>query len=62
LFYNKFYASNYDVRLMCGAVLPLPQYVFMAWWLLKHRENFTFTFYLYFLSLFTSFNFWSSWL
>jgi hypothetical protein len=24
-----------------------PQYVFMAWCLVKHRDNFTFTFYLY---------------
>jgi hypothetical protein len=23
---------------------PLPQYVFMAWYLVKHRDNFTFTF------------------
>jgi len=23
---------------------PLPQYVFMAWCLVKHRDNFTFTF------------------
>jgi hypothetical protein len=26
---------------------PLPQYAFMAWCLVKHRDNFTFTFYLY---------------
>jgi hypothetical protein len=28
---------------MHGAVLLLPQYVFMAWCLVKHRVNFTFT-------------------
>jgi hypothetical protein len=28
---------------MCGAISPLPQYVFMAWCLVKHRDNFTFT-------------------
>jgi len=27
---------------MCGAVTSLPQYVFMAWCLFKHRDNFTF--------------------
>jgi hypothetical protein len=27
---------------MCGAIPPLPQYVFMAWCLVKHRDNFTF--------------------
>jgi hypothetical protein len=27
---------------MSGAILPLPQYVFMAWCLVKHRGNFTF--------------------
>jgi hypothetical protein len=26
---------------MHGAVPPLPQYVFMAWCLVKHRDNFT---------------------
>jgi hypothetical protein len=26
---------------MCGAVHPLPQFVFMAWYLFKHRDNFT---------------------
>jgi hypothetical protein len=30
---------------MLGAIPPLPQYVFMAWCLVKHRDNFTF--YLY---------------
>jgi hypothetical protein len=28
---------------MCGAIPPFPQYVFMAWCLVKHRDNFTFT-------------------
>jgi hypothetical protein len=28
---------------MCGAVSPLPQYVLMAWCLVKHREKFTVT-------------------
>jgi len=27
---------------MRGAILPLPQYVFIAWCLVKHRDNFTF--------------------
>jgi hypothetical protein len=27
---------------MSGAIHPLPQYVFMAWCLVKHRDNFTF--------------------
>jgi hypothetical protein len=27
---------------MHGAILPLPQYAFMAWCLVKHRDNFTF--------------------
>jgi len=30
---------------MRGAIPPLPQYVFMAWCLVKHRDNFTFPFY-----------------
>jgi hypothetical protein len=30
---------------MRGAILPLPQYAFTAWCLVKHRDNFTFTFY-----------------
>jgi hypothetical protein len=29
---------------MHGAISPLPQYVFMAWCLVKRRDNFTFTF------------------
>jgi hypothetical protein len=28
---------------MRGAITPLPQYVFMAWCLVKHRDNFIFT-------------------
>jgi hypothetical protein len=27
---------------MRGTIPPLPQYVFMAWCLVKHRHNFTF--------------------
>jgi hypothetical protein len=27
---------------MCEAIPPLPQYVFMSWSLLKHRDKFTF--------------------
>jgi hypothetical protein len=27
---------------MRGAIPPLPQYIFMAWCLVKHRDNFTF--------------------
>jgi len=29
---------------MHGAISPLPQYAFMVWCLVKHRDNFTFTF------------------
>jgi hypothetical protein len=29
---------------MSGAVPPLLQYAFMAWCLVKYRDNFTFTF------------------
>jgi hypothetical protein len=28
---------------MRGTIPPLPQYAFMAWYLVKHRDNFTFT-------------------
>jgi hypothetical protein len=28
---------------MRGAIPPLPLYVYMAWCLVKHRDNFTFT-------------------
>jgi hypothetical protein len=38
-----------------GAVPPLLQYAFMAGWLIKHRDNFTFTFYLFFNQLKTCF-------
>jgi hypothetical protein len=31
---------------MRGAIPPLPQYVFMAWCLVKHRDKFTFYVYL----------------
>jgi hypothetical protein len=31
---------------MSGAIIPLPQYAFMAWCSVKHRDDFTFTFYL----------------
>jgi hypothetical protein len=29
---------------ICGYILPLPQYVFMAWYFVQHRDNFNFTF------------------
>jgi len=29
---------------MRGAIPLIPQYVFMAWYLVKHRDIFTFTF------------------
>jgi len=29
---------------MRGYIPPLPQYVFLAWCLVKHRDNFAFTF------------------
>jgi hypothetical protein len=28
---------------MHGAIPPFPQYAFMVWCLVKHRDNFTFT-------------------
>jgi len=28
---------------MCGTILPLLQYVFMTWYLVKLSDNFTFT-------------------
>jgi hypothetical protein len=28
---------------MRGATPPLPQYAFMAWFLVKHRDSFTFS-------------------
>jgi hypothetical protein len=36
---------------MRGAIPPLPQYAFMAWCLVKHMDNFTFTFMIYFTTL-----------
>jgi hypothetical protein len=30
---------------MHGTIPPLPQHAFVAWCLVKHRDNFTFTFY-----------------
>jgi len=38
---------------MRGRILPLPHYVFMAWCLVKYRENFTF--YKAFIILFLSY-------
>jgi hypothetical protein len=32
---------------MTGAIPPLPQYALMAWYLVKHRDNFTFTSHLF---------------
>jgi hypothetical protein len=32
--------------IMHGTMPPLPQYAFIAWCLVKHRDNFAFTFYL----------------
>jgi hypothetical protein len=34
---------------MSGAIIPLPQYAFMAWYSVKkkHRDKFTFTFYVF---------------
>jgi hypothetical protein len=29
---------------MRGSIPPFPQYAFMAWCLIKYRDNFTFTF------------------
>jgi hypothetical protein len=29
---------------MRGAIPPLPQYIFIAWCLVKHGDSFTFTF------------------
>jgi len=29
---------------MSGAIPPFPHYAFMLWCLVKHRDNFTFTF------------------
>jgi hypothetical protein len=35
---------------MRGAIPPFPRYVFMAWWLVKHRDNFSFYLYLCWVS------------
>jgi hypothetical protein len=35
-----------NVLIMRGAITPLPQYVFMAWCLVKKRDNFAFTLYI----------------
>jgi hypothetical protein len=32
---------------MSEAIPPLPQYAFMAWYLVTHRDNFTLYFYLF---------------
>jgi len=29
---------------MRGPIPPLPQYIFVAWYLVKHRDNFAFSF------------------
>jgi hypothetical protein len=39
---------------MRGAILPLPQYVFMAWCLVKHRDIFAFYVYLHYILLLTT--------
>jgi hypothetical protein len=42
------YSPPYSARKRTpGATPPLPQYVFMAWYLVKRRDNFTFTFTFY---------------
>jgi len=28
---------------VCGAIPPSPQYILLAWCIVKHRDNFTFT-------------------
>jgi len=42
------------VQRMCGDIPPLPQYILMAWCLVKHRGNFTFYLYLYCLLCWTA--------
>jgi hypothetical protein len=37
-----------------GAIPPVPQFVFILWVLVKHRDNFTFTFFLPFDSEITT--------
>jgi len=39
---NHSLPSRAEVKI-CGAIPPLPPYVFMAWCLVKHRGNFRFT-------------------
>jgi hypothetical protein len=34
--------SSAEVKRIRGAIPPLPQYVFVEWCLVKHRDNFTF--------------------
>jgi hypothetical protein len=36
---------------MRGAIPPLSLYILIVWYLVKHRNNFTFTFYKYSLKL-----------
>jgi hypothetical protein len=36
--------SSTEVKRITGAIPPFPPYVFMAWCLVKHRDNFTFNF------------------
>jgi hypothetical protein len=38
--------SSAEVKECMELYLHFPQYAFMAWCLVKHRDNFTFTFYL----------------
>jgi hypothetical protein len=33
---------QWGVQRMRGAIPPLPQYVFLSWWLVKYRDKFTF--------------------
>jgi hypothetical protein len=40
---------------MLGAIPSLPQYAFMAWCLVKHRDNFTFTSWLLYALPFSDF-------
>jgi hypothetical protein len=43
---------------MCGAIPPFPQYVFMAWCLAKHRENFIFAIIMEIQAMFSSLSYW----
>jgi len=36
------HASSAEVKIR-GATAPLPQYVFTTWYVVKHKDNFTFT-------------------